>query len=75
VVQRDAGLPQVGQGRVDASVEHGDHVEDDALHVDDAAAHLVLRRRLVAADLVRPPGALRMREGEDGSMMRERTDR
>lgn len=58
VVEREAGLAEVGKGRVNASMEHRDHVKDDAVHVHNAAAHFILRRGLVTADLVSPPGTL-----------------
>lgn len=40
-------------------VEDGNHVEDDAVHVGHAAAHLILRGWLLPADLVGPPGTLK----------------
>ena len=58
MIKGKARLAQIGQGSVDAAMEHGDHFEDDAVHVDDAAAHLILGGGLVAADLVGPPGSL-----------------
>ena len=63
MIKGKAGLAQIGQGSVDAAMEHGDHFKDDTVHVDDAATHLILGGGLVAADLVSPPGSLMVVRG------------
>ena len=60
-VERQPRLPDLRQRRVDPPVEERERRRDGRVEVRQALPHLGLRRRLLAADLVRAPRALHLR--------------